>query len=62
MEQTLQSSRNGVAFRQPTFHIRWRRFCIRVLKGLEWHGRARAARTLGMHGYHEYAKNLLEEK
>lgn len=62
MEQSLQSSRNGVAFRRPTFHIHWKLFCTRVLRSLEWYGRVRAARALSMHGYKEYAKNLLEEQ
>jgi len=60
MEQTLQSSRNGVEFRQPTFNRDWKRFCKRIYRSLEWYGRSRAARTLSMHGYHEYSKNLLE--
>ena len=60
MEQAIKGSRNGVAFRRPTFHIHWRRFCKRVMRNLEWYGRVKAARTLSMHGHKDIAKNLLE--
>ena len=60
MEQSLQSSTNGVAFRRPTFNRNVNRFLKRAMRNLEWYGRVRAARTLSMHGYKEYAKNLLE--
>lgn len=60
MEQTLQSSRNGVAFRRPTFQIHWRRFIKRVWLSLEWAGRVKAARTLYAHGYHDIAKECME--
>lgn len=60
MEQSIQSSTNGVAFRRPVFHIQCRRFVKRLMRQLEWIGRRNAASQLARHGYHQYAKNLLE--
>jgi len=60
MEQSIQSSTNDVAFRRPVFQIKCRRFAKRLYRQLEWYGRCRAASQLARHGYHEYAKNLLE--
>ena len=62
MEQTLESSRNGVAFCRPTLHRNMKRFFSRVMRNIEWYGRAKAARALSMHGYHDVAKNLLEDQ
>ena len=60
MEQSIQSRTDGIAFRRPTFHRNMRRFFGRVMRGLEWHGRVKAARTLARHGHYDVAKNLLE--
>jgi hypothetical protein len=61
MEQSIQSRTDGIAFRRPTFHRNMRRFFSRVMRNIEWYGRAKAARTLAMHGHHDVAKNLLED-
>ena len=59
----MQASRNGVAFRRPTFDgariIRnfWRGFVWR----LELLGRAKAAAELSRMGYHDQAKELMME-
>jgi hypothetical protein len=61
MEQSMQASRNGVAFRRPTFNPG--RVVKRMLKGLvrnlELMGRAKAAAELNRMGYHEQAKELM---
>jgi hypothetical protein len=61
MNQSIQSSTNGVAFRRPTFHRNVKRFFGRVMRNLTWYSRAKVARALVRHGYHEQAKNLLED-
>jgi len=60
MEQSIQSRTNGIAFRRPTFNRNMKRIWTRILRSLELHGRIQAAKSLSRHGYHEYAKNLLE--
>ena len=60
MQQSIQASTNGVAFRRPVFHIQCRRFAKRFMRQLEWIGRNRAASALIRQGYHDIAKNLLE--
>ena len=60
MNQSIQSSTNGVAFRSPAFNRNVKRFFGRVMRNLTWYGRAKAARALVRHGYHDQAKNLLE--
>lgn len=60
MNVSIQASTNGVAFRRPVFQRQFRRFLIRLARGLENYGRARAARALARHGQYDVAKNLLE--
>ena len=62
MEQSIQSRTNGVAFRQPTFDFNriTKRIFGKIVRGLEYHGRAQAAKALVRHGYHAHAKSLLE--
>jgi len=61
MEQSLQASRNGVAFSRPTFD--GTRVIKRFWRGLLWRlellGRAKAAAELNRMGYHDQAKNLM---
>jgi len=63
MEQSMQSSRNGVAFRQPTFDGAriLKNFCKGVSWRLELLGRAKAASELSRMGYHNQAKELMME-
>ena len=60
MNQSIQSRIDGVVFRRPTLHRNMKRFFSRVMRNIEWYGRARAARALVRHGHYEYARNLLE--
>lgn len=60
MEQSLQGSTNGVAFRRPVFHMQFKRFTKRIWRSLEWYGRVKASRALTRHGHAELAKSLLE--
>ena len=63
MEQSMQASRNGVAFRRPTFD--GARILKNFWKGLMWRlellGRAKAASELSRMGYHDQAKELMME-
>ena len=60
MEISMQAKTDGVAFRRPVFQRQFRRFLIRLARGLENYGRVRAARALARHGQYDVAKNLLE--
>ena len=61
MEQSMQASRNGVAFRRPTFD--GGRILKKFARGLIWRlellGRAKAAAELSRMGYHDQAKALM---
>ena len=61
MEQSMQASRNGVAFRQPT--VNPGRVVKKMFKGLMWRlellGRAKAAAELSRFGYHDQARALM---
>jgi len=61
MEQSLQASRNGVAFSRQAFD--GTRVIKRFWRGLVWRlellGRAKAAAELNRMGYHDQAKNLM---
>ena len=60
MEHSIQSRTDGVAFRRPTFDRNMKRFFARVMRNIEWYGRAKAAKALARHGHHDVAKTLLE--
>jgi len=61
MEQSMQASRNDVAFRRPTFN--GARILRNAWRGIVWRlellGRAKACAELSRMGYHETAKNLM---
>ena len=61
MEQSMQASRNGVAFRRPTFN--GARILRNAWRGLLWRlellGRAKACGELCRMGYHEQARTLM---
>jgi len=61
MEQSMQASRNDVAFRRPTLDTG--RVLKNCWKGLMWRlellGRAKAASELSRMGYHDQAKSLM---
>ena len=63
MEQSMQASRNGVAFRRPTFD--GGRVLKNFWKGVAWRlellGRSKAAAELSRMGYHDQAKELMME-
>jgi len=63
MEQSMQASRNGVAFRRPTFD--GTKILKNFWRGLMWRcelvGRAKAASELSRMGYHDQAKELMME-
>jgi hypothetical protein len=60
MQQSIQARTDGVAFRRPTFNRNIARFGRRIMRGLERIGRVRAANTLRMYGYEEYAREILK--
>ena len=61
MEQSMQASKNGVAFRRPTFD--GARILKNAWRGILWRlellGRAKACAELCKMGYHDTAKNLM---
>lgn len=63
MEHSLQASRNGVAFRRPTFD--GTRIVKNFFRGVMWRlellGRAKAAAELSRFGYHDQARALMLE-
>ena len=61
MEESMQASRNGVAFSRPTFDGAriLRNACRGLLWRLELLGRAKACGELCRMGHHEAAKNLM---
>jgi len=61
MEQSIQSRSDGISFCRPTLQGKTKKFFSRLMRNIEWYGRVKAARTLNLHGYHEQAKNLLED-
>ena len=61
MEQSMQASKNGVAFRRPTFNPNRviANFFRGILGFLESAARAQAAHRLYSLGYHQEAKDLI---